>query len=190
MGLTDRSAVAQTQQAWSVLRPIVFWLLVRTTAMIVLLTGAYYTWPTRSPAEDVTSAVRLGGALLSGALVAVVVVAQLRARRHSPRPVRTIEGLLTSFYFLVVAFASLYYGIARSTDQFSGLETKTDGLYFTVTIVSTVGFGDIHAAGTAARALVTAQMLFGIIYIGTAIRVLSGLGSRMPLVRDPDRPET
>jgi hypothetical protein len=48
-----------------------------------------------------------------------------------------------------------------------------DGLYFTVTVLSTVGFGDIHAVSSTARLLVTPQMLFGLIYIGTAVRLLT-----------------
>jgi hypothetical protein len=37
--------------------------------------------------------------------------------------------------------------------------TRTDALYFTVTVFSTVGFGDITAASQSARLVVTAQML-------------------------------
>jgi len=43
--------------------------------------------------------------------------------------------------------------VFRTHGQMSGLETKTDAIYFTVTIVATVGFGDITATGQAARAL-------------------------------------
>jgi hypothetical protein len=186
MGLVDRPTAAQDKH--HLLRSRVALFLLRTTSMLFLLTCAYYVWPARSPASDVSSAARLAAALLAAGLVAFVVRAERRAVRRDPRPLRYIEALLATLYFLVVVFAAVYHAIAVRTDQFAGLETKTDGLYFTVTIISTVGFGDIHAVGTAARALVTAQMLFGIIYIGTVIRVLSGLGSRLQLPRDPDPP--
>lgn len=172
------------------LRPLVVQFFVRTTSMLVLLTCAYYVWPTRSPASDVGSALRLAAAILSVGLVALVVRSEVRALRRARRPLLNIEALLTFFYFLVTLFAAVYFGIASRTDQFAGLETKTDGLYFTVTVVATVGFGDIHAVGTAARALVTVQMLFSILYIGTAFRVLSNLSSRMSLPRAPDDPDT
>jgi hypothetical protein len=45
-------------------------------------------------------------------------------------------------------------------------------------VISTVGFGDIHATGSFARMLVTVQMLFNLIYIGTALRVLSSVRSQ------------
>jgi hypothetical protein len=49
-----------------------------------------------------------------------------------------------------------------------------------VTIVATVGFGDIHAQGTAARLLVTVHMLFNLVYLGTALRLLTGAQGQPP----------
>jgi hypothetical protein len=157
--------------------------------MIVLLTTAYYTWPVRSPTADVQSGARLVGVIVSGGLVAVVLWFQLRARHRVPRDLAAIEGLLTLLYFLVVAFASTYYTMAHVSGEFSGLQTRTDALYFTVTTLATVGFGDIYASGTAARALVTAQMLFTLLYLGTAVRLLSGTQVWARLTRTPEPPE-
>ena len=44
----------------------------------------------------------------------------------------------------------------------------------TVTIFSTVGFGDISAASEAARVLVTVQMILDLIVLGLGIRILVG----------------
>ena len=52
--------------------------------------------------------------------------------------------------------------------------TRTDSLYFTVTIFSTVGFGDISPASEGARILVTAQMILDLIVLGLGIRILVG----------------
>jgi len=169
-------------------RPI-WHLLARTTSMIVLLTTAYYTWPVKSPTADVESGVRLVGVIVSGALVGLVLWLQLRARRRVARDLAAIEGLLTLLYFLVIAFAGTYYTMAHVAGQFSGLVTRTDGLYFTVTTLATVGFGDIHASGTAARALVTAQMLFTLVYLGTAVRMLSGTQVWARLTQAPEPPK-
>ena len=49
--------------------------------------------------------------------------------------------------------------------------TRTDSLYFTVTIFATVGFGDISAASEAARILVTVQMILDLIVLGLGIRI-------------------
>ena len=40
--------------------------------------------------------------------------------------------------------------------------------------LATVGFGDIHAKGQLARLLVIAQMLFNVVVLAAAFRVLAG----------------
>jgi hypothetical protein len=56
-------------------------------------------------------------------------------------------------------------------------------LYFTVTVFSTVGFGDITAKTDGARALVSVQMILDLILIASVARLLvtaarTSLGSR------------
>ena len=52
--------------------------------------------------------------------------------------------------------------------------TRTDVLYFTVTVFSTVGFGDISAVSQSARLVVTAQMLLDLLALGLVIRAFVG----------------
>ena len=155
-------------------------LLARSTSMMGLLTAAYYVWPGRSPTADTTSLGRTGAAVLSLGLVAVVVRSQIRSHRRRPGPLANVEALLTTLYFLVVVFAAVYYLIARTPGEFNGLSTRTDALYFTVTVLATVGFGDITAVSTFTRVLVTVQMMFGLVYIGTAVRLLSNAALPAP----------
>jgi hypothetical protein len=85
-----------------------------------------------------------------------------------------IQGLLVALYLLILGFALLYAAIAEfGTHQFVGLEDRTDALYFSVTLVATVGFGDIHPAGTVAKLAATVHMLFNLVYLGTSLRLLS-----------------
>jgi len=49
-----------------------------------------------------------------------------------------------------------------------------DALYFTVTVFSTVGFGDITAKTEAARLVVTGQMITDLVTIGLAVKVIVG----------------
>jgi subtilase family serine protease len=51
---------------------------------------------------------------------------------------------------------------------------KVDALYFTVTVFSTVGFGDITAKTDLARTLVTIQMLFNLVVVGLIAKVILG----------------
>ena len=54
---------------------------------------------------------------------------------------------------------------------------STYGLYFTVTVFSTVGFGDITAKTETAR-LVTGQMIADLIILGLAIKIIVGAVKR------------
>ena len=56
--------------------------------------------------------------------------------------------------------------------------THTDGLYFTVTVFSTVGFGDITAKTQAARLVVIGQMIADLVILGLAVKVIVGAVSR------------
>jgi hypothetical protein len=58
-----------------------------------------------------------------------------------------------------------------SAANFSEPLTRTDALYFTVTVFATVGFGDITATTQGARILVTCQMLLGILIVGLGARI-------------------
>ena len=74
---------------------------------------------------------------------------------------------------ILVAFATTYYAIATNTDQIPGIHTKIDSFYFTVTMVATVGFGDIVPTGQAARIIVAVQILLNISLIAGSFRLVS-----------------
>ena len=157
-------------------------LLGHTTVVLVLLTLGYYLLPLRFDRSAAWTAGRLVASLLSLALLAVMFRRRQRKSREmlSPRYLR-IEWLLSALYVLVLSFALAYAALAIfRTGEFVGISDRTDALYFSVTVVSTVGFGDIHAQGTAAKLLVTVHMLFNLIYLGTALRLLTGSTTPQP----------
>ncbi|MGV8964797.1 MAG: potassium channel family protein [Cellulomonas sp.] len=159
----------------------------RTSLMLALLTCSYYVLPTGGLLEDPSAVLRSVGFLLALAGFVIVLRIQLNARKARRTVWTRAEGLLTALYLLILVFALVYDRIAvLSPDQITGIGNRTDALYFTVTIVSTVGFGDIHATGSAARMLVTVQMLINLVYVGTALRVLSNLHDPPDRPTDPD----
>jgi hypothetical protein len=133
--------------------------------------AAYFLMPL-----DRDLGVLLAAAVLCGLLVLLVPLTVRHAGRieRSPTPLRdAVKALLTLLTLLVVGFATVHYALARSAeDQFAGIDTKVDSLYFTVTVLSTVGFGDITAVGQVARAVVTVQMIFDLLFIGLAVRLI------------------
>jgi voltage-gated potassium channel len=116
------------------------------------------------------------GALIGLAILAATIpftLRRIRAVMVSPRPLlEAAEALAVLLTMIIVGFAALYYAMDRLDGQFDGIETRLDAIYFTVTTLATVGYGDIAAAGQGARAAVTFQMVFDVLFIGIAARVL------------------
>jgi voltage-gated potassium channel len=56
--------------------------------------------------------------------------------------------------------------------------TRSSALYFTVTVFSTVGFGDITAKTDVARLVVTVQMLADLAVVAVVIRLILGAATR------------
>ncbi len=94
---------------------------------------------------------------------------------RSPFPMlAAAEAILMVVAMLIFGFSSVYLAINREVDQFEGLDTRIDALYFTVTTLSTVGYGDVHATGQLARALVTVQILFDLSLLAVSVKLLLG----------------
>lgn len=116
--------------------------------------------------------------LLTIGLVALIglVTYQVRSIIRSSFPLlRGVEALATSIPFFLLLFAATYVVLATiSAGNFSQPLSRTDAIYFTVTVFATVGFGDITAKADPARLIVTAQMFFDLILLGFGARVFLG----------------
>jgi hypothetical protein len=145
---------------------------VHSAVAIGMLVGAYYVAPLDRQLDGGT-VLLLGASLVVFALlVAVQVRGILRSRR--PR-LRAIRALLIGVPLLIVVFAATYVTVsAQQPGAFSEPLNRTDGLYFTVTVFATVGFGDISPVTELARVLVTIQMLVGLLTVGVIAKVLFG----------------
>jgi voltage-gated potassium channel len=147
-------------------------LVLRTTLAIVLLVVAYYQAPLDRPLTF-ASGVLFVAALL---LATLVVIVEVRGILASPRPVlRAIRVIALGLPLLLVLFASTYITVAgQQANAFTEPLSRTDGLYFTVTTFATVGYGDISPQTELARALVTVQMLVGLLAVGVIAKVVLG----------------
>ena len=135
-----------------------------------MLVVTYYLLPLdrSSTAEAVTL-------LVIGLVALMALVAyQVRSIIRSSFPLlRGVEALATSIPFFLLLFASTYVVLATiSAGNFNQPLSRTDALYFTVTVFATVGFGDITAKTEVARLVVTGQMLADLIVLGLGVRVL------------------
>ncbi len=120
--------------------------------------------------------------VIAGAVVIVAILALLpwavRRARHvltSEQPVLVAaQSLAIGLTLLIVSFSSIYFVLGSEHEgQIDGIRTKIDALYFTITILSTVGFGDVTATGQGARALVAVHMILNLVFLAVAIRLLS-----------------
>jgi len=114
--------------------------------------------------------------VLAGLLVFAGVTAwQRRAITTRYPTLNAAEALALIFPLYLLAFASTYYVMERaSAANFTQPPTKTDALYFTVTVFSTVGFGDIVPRSEAARVVLIVQMLGDLAILGAGARILFG----------------
>jgi voltage-gated potassium channel len=138
------------------------------TALVVL----YYLLPLDHK-WDADTAVRLSLGLLVFAGVMVWQVRSIAGSRYPALRAAEALGLIIPLYLLL--FASTYFLMERATEaSFTEPLTRTDALYFTVTVFATVGFGDITAKSETARVVVIVQMLADLALLGAGIRVLVG----------------
>ena len=144
----------------------------RAAASTTALVAIYYLLPLNTSVTWTAITI-----LVIGLTALIVLVAfQVRQILTSPFPgLRAVEALATSVPLFLLLFASTYVVMAKiSGSNFSEPLTRTDALYFTVTVFSTVGFGDITAKTQAARLVVTAQMITDLVILGVAIKVVVG----------------
>jgi voltage-gated potassium channel len=144
--------------------------LLRALGSTVGLVALYYLIPLDPSSVSVSVGQLVVGLL---ALVALVVF-QVRSIANATYPaLRAVGALATSVPLFLLLFAGTYYVMGRISEaSFSEPLTRTDALYFTVTVFATVGFGDITATTEAARILVMGQMIAGVVIIGLGARII------------------
>ena len=91
---------------------------------------------------------------------------------------RAVIALAVVLPLFVVLFSWLYLIVSKSNPAAFGTKmSHTEALYFTVTVLSTVGFGDITAKTDPARLLITAQMVSDLILVAIVVKLILGTAS-------------
>ena len=154
----------------------IVWAALRIVGSITALVAVYYALPLDHSSTGIAVTMLVIGLAVFIGLVAF----HARSITRSPFPgLRAIEALAINVPLFVLLFASTYVVMATmSAGNFGGRLTHTDGLYFTVTVLSTVGFGDITAKTQAARLVVTGQMIADLVILALAVKIIVGAVSR------------
>lgn len=142
----------------------------RPTLTTVALFVGYYLLPVDRRLDGWTLVVLVGGT----AGIVALIVWEIRRILHSPFPtLQGVQALALIVPLFLLIYANVYYVLAYNVPaSFSTPLTRTDALYFVVTVFATVGFGDIVPVTEGARILVTAQMIGNLLLLGIALRVI------------------
>jgi voltage-gated potassium channel len=141
----------------------------RTLATVAVVVTLYYVLPFD---QDV-DALMVAEIALGCAVLGVVIVWQVRTISQSPHPgIRAVEALAFTVPVYVMLFATTFFVMERTAaSSFTESLTRTDALYFSVTTLATVGYGDIAAKSESARLVVTAQMMLDLVLLGLVVRL-------------------
>jgi hypothetical protein len=146
--------------------------LVRPTLTCIGLVLAYYLLPMDTRLSNASALWLIVGLIAVAALVALEI--QEIARSAHPR-IRAVQLLATCLPLFLLLFSAAYFVMARAhAAAFTQSMTRTDALYFAITMFSTVGLGDIAPTSEPARIVVMVQMLGDLALVGFAARVVVG----------------
>lgn len=151
--------------------------LLRALAAAAALLALYFL----APLDRVTALSLLIFMVVGLLILAGVTAFQVVAIVRSAHPgIRAVEALATTVPLFLLLFSATYFMMSHiDNDSFTTHAlTRIDSLYFTVTVLSTVGFGDISPASQGARLLVTAQMVLNLVVLGAGVRLLAGAAKR------------
>jgi voltage-gated potassium channel len=136
----------------------------------VVLVAVYYALPEGKFGSS-AAIVRLAVGVL---LVFGVFAWQTHRILHAGLPaVRAVVSLAVLIPLFLLVFSALYLSLSSTSPAtFSEKLDHSSALYFTITVFSTVGFGDIVPSTDTGRIIVSAQMLLDLVIIGVVVRVL------------------
>lgn len=146
----------------------------RSLLFSLALLVVYFSWP----ASNTTSSLWELAVLVVGLAIFTCVFAwQVRSIMTSNLPeARAVEALAVVSTLFVVLMSVIYMWLDGSTpDAFSQPLNRMGALYFTITVLTTVGFGDITASTDGARAAVTVQMVANVVFLSVIVKVLLGV---------------
>ncbi|MET7464523.1 potassium channel family protein [Nonomuraea sp. NPDC005501] len=143
----------------------------RTAGAIAVVTGLYFVVPLPQAGPGGGLFQWRSFASLAGlAILTWLLTRQVqRALRPERLLVEQVTMLLTGVNVVVVFFAATYVVMA---DQFAGIRTRLDALYFAVVTLGTIGYGDIIPVGQAAKAAVIVQTVFDLVIVTSAITIV------------------
>lgn len=159
-------------------------LVLRPLAFISVAVAAYALLPIQPRSATIAA---IGTFAMSIGLFGWVVGQQARRIWRSPQPtLAAIEAVSLLITMFVLSFALTYVALSASDPTaFNQAIDKVTGVYFTMTVLSTVGFGDVVAVTSFARMAVVVQMIANLVLLGTVVRFIVGIARRATVTTSP-----
>jgi hypothetical protein len=119
-------------------------------------------------------------------LAPVVVARRLLTHRRVTRA--TVMGAVSAYLLIPVAFFYLFTSVelVQSGFFFGTEQPTTSFMYFSLTTITTVGYGDLVAASQPGRLLANAEAVIGQVYLVAFVGLVIGLLSQQVRVPSPN----
>lgn len=172
VGLTLIYSLRASGLARRYLNPITVLLVISILASTLILVVNYF-WP--------GSISLVGFKGISPLWVFIAIITPLastwRLLRHKQVTINTLYAAISSYLQIAIAFAFIYLYIASNSSElfFGQVERTTSFMYYSLTTISTVGYGDLYTTNEIGRALSAAEATIGQIYLVVLVAMLVGI---------------
>ncbi|HEX5018146.1 MAG TPA: potassium channel family protein [Actinomycetes bacterium] len=159
--------------------------LIRMFLGIASLLFVYFMFPLTDQEDALTGFVAVVGGLT---VFGVIFIRQLGRIRKAEYPMlRAAESitLVGTLFIILMATCATGFALADASNYSEDL-SRMDALYFTVTTLATVGFGDITPTSATTRAFTTFQIVLGVGLLGVGLRALVTVAQSATKDRDAD----
>lgn len=117
--------------------------------------------------------------VLAGLAMLAPIVVVRRLLRHRAVTLPTMTGAVAAYLLIPLAFYYAFLTIEQLSDShfFGTQEPTTAFMYFSLTTITTIGYGDLAAASDLGRFLAVSEGVIGQLYLVTFVAFIVGLAS-------------
>jgi len=141
---------------------------------LIMIVGFVLVPPKDAPIDWVDLVLFVAGLLALSTSAFFMIIREFTGRAKRDSRIRIL-----SVFVLIIAmlmfFAVSFYRLSGIDGEITGLQTHLDAIYFTVSTSMTVGFGDVVASGQTGRFVVLVQMIFNIVVLAAASKLITAL---------------